>query len=384
MKIALSWINAGSPRSGLEVFAREFYRALGRTGGDHRYLVTGSFWRDYRRRARETRSVLPPAFETAFRRRPRNIEQYLHWRRLAPGPEKGLLRAGISLYHGIDETLPPLKRLPGIITVHDIGFRTHPEWFASSGSPLAWHRFLGESLAGSRAVCAISDYTRREIIDFFALPRKKVRVIYYGGAAGFFRPLDPGTVPGSFRARHRLDGRFILSVAPSAPHKNIPALVSAFGLISGRCRDLKLVLAGPPGADHDRVVSIVRSGGLADRVVFVPRVENEELAFFYNLATAFVFPSLYEGFGLPVLEAMACGCPAMVSRAACLPEIAGDGALLFDPESPSGLAAAMEKVIASAVLRAELRNRGLARAKQFSWDKTARETLALYRETAGG
>lgn len=382
MKIALSWVDTGEASTGMAVYAREMYRALGRVAAGERFLVCGSFWRDFRRRARQTRDLLPEGFDSAFCRRPRNLEQWLAWHRLCPGPERTLRARGVALFHGIDQTAPPLARVPGVLTVHDIGFLTHPEWFASAQAPLAWHRFLARTLAQSRVICAISDYTRRELLARFRLPPARVRVVYNGGAAAFYRPLAPADVPADFRDRHRLPGRFVLAVAPSTPHKNLPVLLEAFSGLAGKHRDLQLVFVGAPGADHPRLVSRAAAAGLADRVRFVPPVSGGELLCFYNLASVFVFPSLYEGFGLPVLEAMACGCPTLVARSACLPEIAGGAALDAAPERPDDFAGALEKIISSRALAEELRGRGLARAACFSWEKTARETLGIYHEVA--
>ena len=383
MKIALSWIKTGDPKTGLEVFAQRFISALAGLDKENQYLVTGAFWRRYRLRSQETKNSLPDHFACVFRRRPRNLENFLDWRLSLFLQERALLKEGIDIYHGIDQTLPPLKRIRSIITVHDIGFKVHPEWFPVTGAPFAWHNTFERALRQSDRVIAISRHTRDEILSYYSFKPEKVRVVYYGGTGKEFQPIEDTNVLDSFRNQYHLKGRFILSVAPTAPHKNMVRLVQAFGLIAKELPEINLVLAGGPGKDHPAILAMAKKMGVAEKMIFLPVLPNSELVFLYNLAEIFVFPSLYEGFGLPVLEAMSCGCPVVASRATSLPEVAGDAALLVDPYQPEDIASAMKKLLEGRDLQAELRARGLEQARRFSWEKTAGETLAIYRELSG-
>ncbi|MFA5392872.1 MAG: glycosyltransferase family 1 protein [Candidatus Ratteibacteria bacterium] len=380
MKIALSWINTGAPKTGLEVFAARFIEALPLVDRDNQYLVTGEFWKNFRTRTTDTVASLPEGFTHRFYQRPRNLVNFLDWKFRLFFRERDLRREKVDVYHGIDETLPPLKKTKSVITVHDIGFKIHPEWFPASRSPFSWHYTLGRSLKQSDMIIAVSRYTKEEIVDYYKVPPEKVKVIYSGGAGKESRVIEDATRLSSFRERYRLKERFILSVAPTSSHKNVVRVVEAFGLIAANYPDLNLVLVGSPGRGHQAVIDTVKRLNLIKKTVFFSDVLSSELVSFYNLAEIFLFPSLYEGFGLPVLEAMACGCPVITSNVASLPEVAGNAALLVNPYRTEEIADGLKKLLHNRELREEFKRKGLEHARLFSWERTARETLEIYRE----
>jgi glycosyltransferase involved in cell wall biosynthesis len=194
----------------------------------------------------------------------------------------------------------------------------------------------------------------------------------------------PQPVPDEFYSRYRLDRwlRYVLYVGSENPRKNMPRLIAAFARLHETLPDVRLIKVG--SVEHPSLAEQLRRQvqqlGLADAVLFTNPVSDQDLVAFYNLADLFVFPSLYEGFGLPPLEAMACGAPVVCSNAASLPEVVGDAAITVDPYDVDGLAAAMVRVLTDADLRRQLRERGLARARQFTWERTALETIAVYRQ----
>jgi len=211
------------------------------------------------------------------------------------------------------------------------------------------------------------------------LPPERVRVVPLA-AAPSFRPLEDATKMAAVRAKYDLPERFILNVGALEPGKNQATLVRAFRRLRRGGVEQALVIAGPPAWRYERLLRLVDRLGLTDEVRFLGYVPAEDLVALYNLADLFAFPSLYEGFGLPPLEAMACGTPMVCSNAASLPEVVGDAAITVDPYDVEGLAQAMHRVLTDASLREELRAKGLAQAKQFTWERTARETVAVYRQ----
>ena len=380
MKIALSWVTTGTPTTGLEVYAARFIEALSKVDRENQYLVTGDFWKNFGSRAEGTVKSLPGGCGHRLHRRPRNLTNFLDWKFRLFFRERELRREKVDIYHGLDETLPPLKRVKSVITVLDIGFKVHPEWFAASRSPFSWHRTLHHSLRQSDAIITISRYTRDELLKYYeGVDPGKVRVIYCGGAGRESQIIRENDLLSSFRKKYDLGERFVLSVAPTLPHKNVVRLVEAFGLTVAKNPEVNLVLIGRPGRDHQAVVDAVKRLNLIKKTVFLSDVLSSELIFFYNLAEIFLFPSLYEGFGLPVLEAMACGCPVITSNVASLPEVAGDAALLVNPYRTEEIADALKKLLNNRELQEELKRKGLEQAAGFSWEKNARETLDVYR-----
>jgi glycosyltransferase involved in cell wall biosynthesis len=221
----------------------------------------------------------------------------------------------------------------------------------------------------------VSESTKRDLVHHYGLSPGKVDVVYNGVDADF-RPLPPAQIA-SFRAKQGLADRFILFLGTLEPRKNVTGLIEAYARLSPPRPPL--VLVGGKGWLYDTVFARVEALGLSGDVHFVGYVPAEDLPLWYNAATVFVYPSLYEGFGLPPLEAMACGTPVVVSAASSLPEVVGEAGLLVDPERVEALAEAIERMIADSDLREEMRSAGLARAAGFSWEATASGTVRTYR-----
>ena len=284
---------------------------------------------------------------------------------------------GVDLFHATDHLLPRLSRVRSVFTLHDLVFRFYPEthmplnrWFLTLMMP--------HFLRAADMVIAVSECTKRDAMRLYGLDEAKIRVIYEG-VDPRFRSADPETIE-AVRARYGLPERFILSVGTIEPRKNLTTLLEAYRTLRDRGSDFKLVIVGRKGWLYEGFFRRLRELGLEGEVVFPGFVPDEDLPALYSAAELFVFPSLYEGFGLPPLEAMACGTPVVCSNAASLPEVVGNAAIMVDPYDVEGLAEAMHRVLADADLREELREKGLARARQFTWERTARETVAVYRE----
>lgn len=285
-----------------------------------------------------------------------------------------LRRLGADLVHGPVFVGPLLTRCPSVITIHDLSFIRFPALFRPANR-LYLKVMTRLSARRARRLIAVSSYTAAETTELLGVPPGKIDVVYHGIDPAF-RPL-PAKEIDAFRQHKGLPGQFILFVGTLEPRKNLPRLVEAFARL--RHDAVKLVLAGGKGWFTDPLFAKVESLGLGDRVVFPGYVASGELPLWYNAATLLAYPSLYEGFGLPVVEAQACGTPVLASRSSSLPEAAGDGALMVDPLDVDGLAAAMDRLVTEQSLRDDLRARGLSHASRFTWPNSARETARVYR-----
>ncbi len=273
--------------------------------------------------------------------------------------------------------LPLVHPRRSVVTVHDLGYLRFPEahppferWY------LDWStRFNGRAAA---RVLALSETTRDDLVRHYGVPPEKVRVVYPGLRDGMAPVEDEGRIR-DVLARYGVRQPYFLYVGTLKPRKNLLRLVRAYARFAAEehgdgARPL-LVLAGKPGWQHEALVREVERLGLAGTVVFPGYVEDADLPALYTGALAFVFPSLYEGFGLPLVEAMACGTPVVASRTSACGEVAGDAALLVDPLSEEEIAGALAQVARDADLRAALAARGRERARAFSWERAAREVL---------
>ncbi|HET9015165.1 MAG TPA: glycosyltransferase family 1 protein [Thermomicrobiaceae bacterium] len=293
---------------------------------------------------------------------------------LAPA---ALAVGGFDVIHAPVNVAPVLSPAPTVVTVHDLAFVRYPEQY-----PGRKQRYLNllTRLSVERAarVITVSESTRADVLREYHVHPERVVTVPNG--------VDPSLVPVSdlarlaaFRRDHGLPERFLLFVGTLQPRKNLVGLLRAYARVGDRL-DLPLVVVGAAGWQYSPIFDEVRALGLGDRVSFAGYADGDTLALWYGAATALVFPSLYEGFGLPVLEAMACGTPVVTSSTSSLPEVAGDAALLVDPEDVAALGEALVRVAGDEGLHADLARRGIERAKRFTWERTARETVAVYRD----
>ena len=290
-----------------------------------------------------------------------------------------LLPVRADVYHAPDFIPPFLRRLPAVVTVHDLAFLRMPELLTSDSR----HYYGQIHLAVRHAdrIIAVSNRTRRDLVELVGAPAGRIDVVYEA-ADPRYGLVDEGTVARS-RSRFGLQRDYLLFVGTREPRKNLARLLEAYAWLVARRSDApELVVAGRTGWLADDLEARAETLGLADQIRWLGGVDAEALPGLYAGAVAFVFPSLYEGFGLPVLEAMACGTPVVASTGGALPEIAADAALLVDPLDVEALASTMARVVAEPALRDELRERGRARARRFSWQAAAEQTLDVYRRAA--
>lgn len=296
---------------------------------------------------------------------------------------RALAREPLDCYHSLTGfELPRTRRFPLVSTIHDLIPLTFPG-LTPWRHRLAFRLLIGGALARADRIIAVSEATRREILRHFQVPADKTVVIPEAAAEGF-RPLEAPALRRAVRERYGLPEAYLLFVGLLEPKKNLGALLEALALLR-RTGDvpagLELVVAGGIGWDTAGLPGQVRRLGLERVVRFLGPIPESDLPGLYSLALAFVFPSLWEGFGLPVLEAMASGAPVVASARGALPEVVGEAGLLVEP-APRPLAEALGRLIADPGLRERLRTRGLERARTFSWRSTAEATLAVYRGIA--
>ena len=291
--------------------------------------------------------------------------------------------AKVDLLHALAFVAPVVAPCPYVVTVYDLSFLRYPEafrpfhrWYLSQGT--------ARSVQRAKAVIAISESTRQDVINFLDVPPERVHTVHCGTDADY-RPLPSAEVE-AFKSTRRLPDTFVLYLGTLEPRKNIDGLIRAYGLWRERQPDAPpLVVAGGKGWYTQQIFELIESLNLTDSVRFPGYIPQDELILWYNAATLFVYPSHFEGFGLPVLEAMACGTPVITSTESSLPEITGTEGIarLVNPTDDEALATAMAEVMAKRDVRESMSERGIRRAAGFTWEKTARETVVIYQNVLG-
>jgi glycosyltransferase involved in cell wall biosynthesis len=267
-----------------------------------------------------------------------------------------------------------------VTTVHDLSFHAHPEWHPKDRIDF-FGAYFQKRILRSDVITVDSEFTRGEALRLLDCDARRVRVVHLGCDHAMFRPAESEAVA-YFRHRRQLPEKFVLFVGSIEPRKNIARLLEAYGALPADLRaEYPLVLAGFAGWHNEEVMrSIAR---MKADVRFLGYLDVADLSLAYSAATVFAYPSLYEGFGLPPLEAMACGAPVLASDIPPLHEVCADAAHYADPLTTEALAAELRNLLQNKALREGLSAKGLARAKSFSWEKTARELLSIFQEVAG-
>ena len=371
MRIAIDGSAIPRQMAGAGVYTYQLVRALAETADTHRLIVFAR----------------PGLFDDLAAQRPRlrvihvdpaSRAARLVWEQTTLPPL--LRRLRIDVLHSPHHHTPLAAEQRRVVTFHDVTFLLLPQRY-----PPARRLYLEVvTRASARAADAIitpSQAVRHDVIDRLGVPGE--RIVAIPEAAGpQYAPIEGEEALNRLRWRYRLPSRYILSVGSLEPGKNRARLIRACARLRRAGIDCPLVVAGQPAWRYEGELELVRRLGLDQQVRFLGYVPDGDMPTLYGGATLLAFPSLYEGFGLPVLEAMACGTPVVTANVSALAEVAADAALLVDPRDVAALAEAMGRVLSEGELRADLRARGLARAKQFSWQRAARETLSLYEVVA--
>jgi glycosyltransferase involved in cell wall biosynthesis len=296
-----------------------------------------------------------------------------------------LRRLGADLFHSPHYVLPLLGRVPSVVTIHDCIHLLFPQYLPNRLAIYYARLMLRHAVRASTVVLTVSEASRADILRFYPeTPAARVRVVPNAIDDAILAPPTPEETE-RVHERYQIQGRFILYAGNIKPHKNIERLIQAFGQLKSRpsFEDVKLIIIGDEIQRYGSLRRGVETAGVRQDVRFFGFVPDTTLAVLYRTAHAFAFPSLYEGFGLPPLEAMACGAPVATSRISSLPEVVGDAALLVDPYDTADICQALERLLSDHALREDLVKRGRARAAHFSWDRSVRAVLDVYREVLG-
>jgi glycosyltransferase involved in cell wall biosynthesis len=287
----------------------------------------------------------------------------------------------IQLYHAAANTAPWWQPCPTIVTIHDV-LLSRMDDDETANYLFYWRKILPLCLTKASKIITVSEFSRLDLIDAFGVPPEKVQTIH-SGRDTYFHQLPPKEM-NELRVRYGIPKRFIFALGAQAPRKNTLRVLESFRLLRQAAKtDCALVISGLQPGMQEQLRAAVRDDPLARDIILLGFIEREHLRFLYNEAAVFLYPSLYEGFGFPLLEAMACGTPVASSDRSSLPEIADDAALFFDPENVEAMTESLCHILNDTETAELLRSKGLERCTHFDWTRSARETLGVYEEVLG-
>lgn len=301
------------------------------------------------------------------------------WLRMSFGFPWKLLQNPVDLLH-VQYFAPLCCPCDFVVTIHDISFELFPEFYTKVGK--MWRSVLIPFTARrAKKILTVSESSKRDLIDYYGIPEEKIVITYDAVDPDIFRQIQDREELNRLRNRYSLPESFIFSVGRLEPRKNMVRLIRAYASLRKEQKiKHKLVIGGKKDFLYSEIFKAVESLGLEKDVIFTGFIPSEDLALFHNAADLFVYPSIFEGFGLGALEAMSCGTPVVASNTSSIPEVIGDAGLLFDPCDVEEIAKAIYEVISDEELKIRLGRKGLERAKLFSWEETARKTLKVYEE----
>ncbi len=381
MRIAIDYTAAIRQGAGIGNYVRNLVDALLAQDSKNQYTLLTS--------GRPTRERPFPKAENVRARSIINPDRYLNilWYRWRLPLHATFFTGQVDIYHGPDFVLPPINgKVCKIVTVHDLAFIEHPE-YALPQMVAFLNKVVPEAVGAADVVAAVSQATRQTLIEHLKTPPEKITIIPNGVRPHFRRITDPILLAAT-RHKFGLKHPLVLGVGTLEPRKNHSGLIKAFHKAQSAAgkqqRPAMLALAGGPGWLYEETQQLIAKLKLEKKVRFLGRVNELELITLYSMADVFAFPSFFEGFGVPPLEAMACGAPVITSNTSSLPEVVGDAALLIDPHNTSELAQAMIRLLEDETLREEIRQKGYTRAQLFTWPKSASKMLSVYQGLYNG
>ena len=355
-----------APGSGIATYASNLTKNLIRIDSINDYFLVNS---KKDTSLKDTQSIIIPRYQIPFGK---EIRKLLVIPKILNQKQIDLVH---ETYHFGPFILP--TKYKKIVTIHDLTSIL----FGKTHKTLSVIRHkLGLSLMLKRSdkIIAVSYSTKQDLMNYFKISDNKIKVIYEA-ADQIFQPLSSEKVQ-HFKDKYDLNYQYILYVGTLEPRKNIPLIIKAFYILNKEGFQHKLVIAGKKGWKYKTIYQLIDKLNLQKEVIFIGFIPDNDLPALYNAANLFVYPSLYEGFGLPPLEAMSCGCPVITSNISSLPEVVGDAGIMIDPYSVDELYEAMHKVLINEIVRKDMIKKGLERSQMFSWTKTAEETLKIYKE----
>ena len=381
MRIAIDYTAATRQAAGIGNYVRSLVDAMLAQDDTNQYTLLTS-----------GRPPRERPFPTAENVRGRSLiipDRYLNvlWYRWRLPISATFFTGQVDIYHGPDFVLPPLNgKLRKVVTVHDLAFLEHPE-YAVPELAAYLKKVVPEAVEAADVVASVSQTTRQTLIEHFQTPPGKITLVPNGIRAYFRRVTDPVLLEAT-RHKFGLKSPLVLGVGTQEPRKNHLGLIKAFhkAVSTGNksTRPAMLALAGGSGWLYEETEQIVAELKLEKKVRFLGHVSDLELMMLYSLADVFVFPSFYEGFGVPPLEAMACGTPVITSNTSSLPEVVGDAAIMVNPHKINEIASAINRVLENKQLQEDLRQKGYARAAHFTWVRSAQKMLSIYTQLYEG
>jgi len=361
---------------GVGYYAKNLVHALAKVDSENDYLLYGIFYDCYPRGWK--RAAIPKSHN--FRLHQKNSLSWLVRKRWENGGRyKEKLLGGIDILHSTAYTMPPVSKTKVVVTIHDLSCFVYPQYHTEANYQFVT-RNVHQAARRASFIIADSENTKREIMRFLHVPEEKIEVIYLAAEEGFDEKRSAESIA-QIRNKYRIEKPYFFAVGSIEPRKNLASALIAFkALVEIRKIDYQFVIAGGKGWENESFYQLLKKLKIDDYLVFAGYIPEEDLPALYQGAEVFVYPSFYEGFGLPVLEAMSSGTPVVTSNTSSLPEVAGDAALLVNPAEIFDLYEAMEALVTSPSLREELRGKGLEQSKKFTWEKTACQTLEIYRK----
>jgi glycosyltransferase involved in cell wall biosynthesis len=373
MRIAIDYTAGIRQGAGIGSYVRNLVAAMLAQDADNQYILLTS--------GRPSRERPFPKAANVVGRSILIPDRYLNilWYRWHVPLSATLFSGKVDIYHGPDFVLPPLgKNIRKVVTIHDLAFLEHPEYAVPSLAAYL-QEVVPEAVAAADVVATVSQEVSRTLIDHFQTPREKLTIIPNGVGAHFRRITDP-ILLNATRHKFGLKHPLVLGVGTLEPRKNHIGLIKAFYQAhKKKSGPAMLAIAGGHGWLYEETQRLVEELKLERHVRFLGRVTDLELVTLYSMADVFAFPSFLEGFGIPPLEAMACGAPVITSNTSALPEVVGDAAIQVDPHDISALAEAITGLLEDEHLREELRQKGYQRVQQYTWATSARKMLAVYK-----
>jgi glycosyltransferase involved in cell wall biosynthesis len=373
MRVALNMLFVAPGLAGGRVYCEGLLRGLAQVDQENEYAV-------YTRRGIALPDLPPQRFQHIAAPVPassvlwRTIWEYA----FLPGEVR---RRRADLFHGLGSLSPSARPRPFVLTIHDLIYLHYPHSLPR-GHRLFMRFVLPQVARRADRVIVPSHCTAREVVRYLGVKAERVRLVHYGEGNSLQKVTDAGQIEAALK-KYGVRRPYVISVARAYPHKNIEGLLRAMArLYRRRAPAPQLVLVGDRYRAGHHLDRLTEELGLRGAIVFTGFVSLADLCALYSAAAVFAFPSLAEGYGLPILEAMSCGTPVVASRASAVPEAVGEAGLVGDAQDPEAFAGLLGRVLEDEALQARLRAAGLARAREFSWTRCAAETLAVYRELA--
>ncbi len=367
--------------TGVATYTRSLVEALLRGDRENEYVLFGSSLRNRGPLNEFVKKLAADNVRKRFSLLPPKLLEFL-WNGIHIFPIENFT-GELDVWHSSDWLEPPTRKAKRVTTIHDLTVFKYPETFTPRGG----HNIVENQKRKlhfvkhySDMVIAVSESTKRDIMEILDIPEKKIKVIYEAAGKNFFQ--RGAEAIEAVKKKFQIKGDYLLCVGTREPRKNLGTAILAFAEIAAANKDLCLVIAGKYGWGEESLKVKLQSSQLGQRVKILGFVEEEDLACLYSGTTAFIYPSFYEGFGLPILEAMSCGCPVITSNLGAMKEIAGEAAILVNPKSSEEVAGAISKIYRNQKTSQRLKLESLKRAKEFSWEKAALETLQIYQSLA--